>query len=547
MTVPAATLPAVATVDEISSALKRNGVRYLFGIPGGGSSIDLIEACRRVEVPFVLVQHETTAAMMAAVAGELTGTCGACISIMGPGATNLAAGASFAYLERHALLCFTETYGTAQAPLTSMQNIDHAATFGPFSKASITISPSAPGQQIDRAIRLAMAERPGPVHVDLPMDVMATSTLAADAPEGEATARNIEGDLEAIANAINKAKRPLMIVGPVVRRQNAQAAALQIAEKLQMAVMATSKARGVVPEDHPLFAGVISGVYARPTFEADMVARSDLIVAVGLDRVELLSPWSHTQPIVTLDAINVPEEETVGEPVLKASGPLPELLWSVDASLRIRTTWDSSKLQTFWDAAFVTLGTGDTDLNAASAIKRARDLAPRDAILTTEAGVYGRVNLYVWKVYDPLTYFDSSGANSMGFSIPAALAAAMVRPEQKAIAFVGDGGFLMRAGELETAARLGLAPVMVVFDDGTLGMIRIKQRQKEYTREGVDMAQTDFSRLAESFGAVGHKVRTLEEFDAAFKTALDSDRMTVIDARLDPDVYAAHIPPIRGG
>ena len=105
----------------------------------------------------------------------------------------------------------------------------------------------------------------------------------------------------------------------------------------------------------------------------------------------------------------------------------------------------------------------------------------------------------------------------------------------------------MRAGELETAARLGLAPVIVVFDDGTLGMIRIKQRQKEYTREGVDMAQTDFSRLAESFGAVGHKVRTLEEFDAAFKTALDSDRMTVIDARLDPDVYAAHIPPIRGG
>ena len=296
---------------------------------------------------------------------------------MGPGATNLAAGARFAYLERHALLCFTETYGSAQAPLTCMQNIDHAAAFSPFSKASITISPSAPGQQIDRAIRLAMAERPGPVHVDLPMDVMATRATAADAMQDEATARSIEGDVDAIAAAIDKAERPLMIVGPVVRRQNAQAAALQIAEKLQMAVMVTSKARGVVPEDLPLFAGVISGVYARPTFEADMVARSDLIVAVGLDRVELLSPWSHTQPIVTLDAIKAAEEEIVGEPLLKASGPLPELLGSVDANLQIRTTWDSSKLQDFWDAAFVTLGAGDTDLNAASVIKRARHLGTR--------------------------------------------------------------------------------------------------------------------------------------------------------------------------
>ena len=192
------------------------------------------------------------------------------------------------------------------------------------------------------------------------------------------------------------------------------------------------------------------------------------------------------------------------------------------------------------------LGAMSADLNAASVLVHARQMAPRDAILTTEAGVYGRVNLYAWKVYEADTYFDSSGANTMGFSIPAALAASLVRPGQKTVSLVGDGGFLMRAGELETAARLRLAPVIVIFDDGTLGMIRIKQQAKEYAREGVDLAQTDFVRLTESFGGVGWKVETLEEFDIAFGEALGSDRLHVIDVRVDADVYASHIKLIRG-
>ena len=134
----------------------------------------------------------------------------------------------------------------------------------------------------------------------------------------------------------------------------------------------------------------------------------------------------------------------------------------------------------------------------------------------------------------------------MGYSIPAAVAASLVRPAQKTVCLVGDGGFLMRAGELETVARLKLAPVIVIFDDGTLGMIRLKQRSKEYTRAGVDLEQTDFVRLTESFGGVGWKVETLEQFDHAFAAALESDRLHVIDVRVDADVYASHIKPIRG-
>ncbi len=544
------TAPVVSNrvAHEIATALKSAGVPYVFGIPGGGSSIDLIEACNDQDIPFVLTQHETTAAMMAVVSGELTGTCGVCLSIMGPGATNAASGAIYAYLERHPLLCVTERYSPAQAPATSMQKIDQTQFFGSVSKASITLDASDPGRQIADAIRTAEAERPGPVHVDFPQDLDSTTPgPPTDGMLGHADEPSrIEGDLDSVAAAIDDAEKPILVAGPVVVRQGAGSSLLSLAEKLRSAVMVTSKARGVIPEDHPLYAGVMSGVYAPNTLETRLIDQSDLVVAVGLDRVELLSPWKHPQRLITLDAIHVEPDEVFGEPAYTATGPLPDLLTALADGVKRRDTWSPSQIEDFWDDAMNELSAAETDLNATNALVAARRMAPRDAILTTEAGVYGRVNLYAWKVYDPATYFDSSGANTMGFSVPAGLAASLVRPNQKTISLVGDAGMLMRAGELEVAARLKLAPVIVVFDDATLGMIRVKQRSKRYAREGVDLAQTDFVRLAESFGGVGTEVRTLDEFEAAFAAALESDRLHLIDVRVDPDVYAAHVKPIRG-
>ena len=531
---------------RVAAALKRNGVPYVFGMPGGGSSIDLIEACRGEGIPFVLVQHETSAALMAVVCGELTGSCGVSLSIMATGAVNLAGGAAYAYLERHPLLCMSECYGPEQAPLMSLQKIDHAQAFAAYCKDSVTLGDREPGRQIDDAIGLALTERPGPVHIDFPLNVGADGASHTNGGGGEQALSAIEGDLDAIAAAVDRAARPILVAGPVVLRQHAGGDLIRLAEKLQMAVMVTSKARGLVPEDHPLYAGVMSGVYLDNTLEGRIMSRSDVVLAVGLDRMELLSPWRYKQALLALDAIQVPREETVGEPSLTTAGPLPELLNSLAGRVQVRRTWDAREIEEFWGEAMGAIGADGTDLNAASVLSHARQAAPRDAILTTEAGVYGRVNLYAWKVYEPGTYFDSSGANTMGFSIPAALASSLARPDQKTICLVGDAGFLMRVAELETAARLGLAPVIIIFDDGTLGMIRIKQRSKQYAREGVDLAQTDFVRLAESFGGVGWEVRTLEEFDRAFGSALESDRLNVIDVRVDPDIYAAHIKPIRG-
>lgn len=533
--------------DAFARALRRDGVPFVFGIPGGGSAIDLIEACRRVDIPFVLVQHETTAAMSAIVAGELTGSCGVCMSIMGPGAANLVGGASFGLWERHAVLSLTESYPTVQAPDMSLQRMDHSQMFMSFSKASEVLSIARPGEQAGRLMKLALSERPGPVHLDIPNDLLTRQAGPEASPystlPGEAC--GVVGDLDAVADAIDNAVKPALVVGPAVVRAGAGDELRALAERIGAAVVTTSKARGVISEDHPLAAGIVTGVYGETTFEGRIIGRSDLVVAVGLDRMELLSPWDYPQPLVCLDAVD-PSAEQVGNPAHTVYGPLKDILGRLGGAVRQAEAWSAEELSEFKAYARSALLADSDDLNSATLLDHAQRLAPADTTLVTETGIYNAVNLFTWKVYAPDLYFGSSGANTMGFSIPAALASSLVRPDRKTVALVGDGGFLMKASELETLAREKLNPIIIVFNDRSLGLIRIKQAAKGYRRDAVDLAPVDFARLAQSFGGRGERVGTLEAFDAAFKSALDDDRLTVIDARLDPDVYASHMTPIRG-
>ena len=533
--------------DAFAEALQRGGVPCVFGIPGGGSAIDLIESCRKVEIPFVLVQHETTAAMSAIVAGELTGSCGVCMSIMGPGAANLVGGASFGLWERHAVLSLTEAYPTAQAPRMSLQRMDHSQMFMSFSKASEALSANNPGEQTERLMKLARSERPGPVHLDLPNDLL-TQHVGSEIPSDsdvQCGRSEVVGELDAVADAINKAVRPVLVVGPAVVRANARDGLRRLAERLGAAVVTTSKARGVIPEDHPLAAGIVTGVYGKTTFEGRIIGQSDLIVAVGLDRMELLSPWEYSQPLICIDAIDTSFEQ-VGSPTHTVHGPLEHILAQLAEAVMSAEAWSIVELSEFRDYVRSSLLADSDELNSATLLKRAQSMAPPDTTLVTETGIYNAVNLFTWRVWAPDLYFGSSGANTMGFSIPAALASSLVRQDRKTVALVGDGGFLMKVSELETLAREKLAPIIIVFNDRSLGLIRIKQAAKGYRRDAVDLAPVDIARLAQSFGGRGERVGTLAGFDAAFRAALDDDRFTVIDARLDPDVYASHMAPIRG-
>jgi acetolactate synthase-1/2/3 large subunit len=429
----------------------------------------------------------------------------------------------------------------------SLQLMDHSQMFMSFSKASEVLSGDHPGEQTERLMKLALAERPGPVHLDIPNDLLTQHTRPETPSDCDAQldSAGIVGDLDAAADAIKNAVKPVLVVGPSVVRSNACDELRSLAERIGAAVVTTSKARGVIPEDHSLAAGIITGVYGDTTFEGRIIGQSDLIVAVGLDRMELLSPWNYSQPIVCIDSIDTSAEQ-VGSSTHTLHGPLDRILAQLTEAVQPAEAWSMVELSKFRDYARSALLADSDDLNSATLLERAQSLVPPDTILVSETGIYNAVNLFVWKVHAPDLYFGSSGANTMGFSIPAALASSLVRPRQKTVALVGDGGFLMKASELETLAREKLAPIIVVFNDRSLGLIRIKQAAKGYERDAVDLAPVDFARLAQSFGGRGERVGTLDAFEAAFKAALGDDRFTVIDARLDPDVYASHMAPIRG-
>ncbi|MDE2823583.1 MAG: thiamine pyrophosphate-binding protein, partial [Chloroflexota bacterium] len=397
--------------DAFVDALKRGGVPCVFGIPGGGSAIDLIEACRTVDIPFVLVQHETTAAMSAIVAGELTGSCGVCMSIMGPGAANLVGGSSFGLWERHAVLSLTESYPTAQAPRMSLQLMDHSEMFMSFSKASEVLSDDQPGEQASRLMNLALAERPGPVHLDIPNDLLTRQADAGNhsASHAQEDAIKVVGDLGAITDAIDKAVKPVLVVGPPVVRANACDELRTLAERLGAAVVTTSKARGVISEDHPLWAGIITGVYGDKTFEGRIIGQSDLIVGVGLGRMELLSPWNYSQPLVCIDSIDTSTEQ-VGSPMHSVSGPLKGTLRQLAEAVQPAEAWSMAELSEFRDYVRSALLADSDDLNSATLLKRVQSMAHPDTTLVTETGIYNAVNLFTWQVHAPDLYFGSSGA-----------------------------------------------------------------------------------------------------------------------------------------
>ena len=537
----------LSTAQNVAQSLYDNKIKYIFGIPGGGSSIDLIEECTKKGLEFVLTQHETTAALMAIVYGQLTNTIGVSLSIMGPGAINLCAGAGYAYWERHPLMCITETYDPSLYNEMSLQKIDHSKLFNTMAKASITLGNLDAQELVNKAITLSSEERPGPIHFDMPHSDASNSVISYWKSDDHyiKTEKASNNQIDSIITAIESANFPLIIGGPLVYRNNSIKSFVALAEHLQCAAMVTSKARGIIPENHPLFMGIVSGVYDQSTFEGQAISKADLIISIGLDRMELLSPWEHTQPHIIIDTMKNPHEP-IGTPKYEIYGDLDEILSKLKSTLKKRITWDTQDIKEFWETSLSKLELKNPEITATSVIHTIRKLAPKNTILTTEAGIYGRVALYVWKVFSPNTYFDSSGANTMGFSIPAALASCIARPKQRTIALIGDAGFLMRATELEIATRLKLHPIIVIFTDRTLGMIRVKQSSKKYRRNGVDLSVTNFVKIAESFGGQGFIANSIQEFKQHFTTALNNNQLTIIDVRVNPNTYSDHIKFIRG-
>jgi acetolactate synthase-1/2/3 large subunit len=412
--------------------------------------------------------------------------------------------------------------------------------YAAVTKGSFTLSTLDTARTLQRAIDLAMEGRQGPVHVDLPYDMMQAEAPERDMPAESATQRfdasAAEGSegLAALAAAIEGATRPAVIVGLQVNRagEGAEAEFLRFAEKLGVPVMATLSSKGTLPEHHRLAAGTFRGVPS----ERALLDEADLLVLVGVDPIEIFnSNWNYTAPVAVLDEVSYTEGPY---------RPAIEVVASLEGSLRALTTavtphsgWNREDIDSYNQEREVALHPGGSGLMPAAVIRIARERLADDGILTVDAGQHKVLTCDLWETRRVRGFHTSSGLGSMAVSLPAALGAKLVEPQTPVVCLTGDGGFLMRVGDLETAMREDLPIVVVVFNDRKLNMIKLQQDRRGFQRLGTDFAESDFAQVARGFGFEAARVDSEMALDAALKQALESGRPWLIDALVNPDGY----------
>jgi len=530
------------TADVLARTLREAGITRMFGLPGG-EILDFMEAARRAGIDFLLTRHEAAASFMADVTGQISHRPGVSVATLGPGAVNMTLGVANAFLDRSPLIAITAAHAEAAAPYATHQKLDLNAVYRPFTKLAITLDGADTAARVRHAIDVSLAPRMGPVHIALPSDVARREEQASPGgvridTVGHPAFVASPDSIERVAELIAAAERPVAIVGldlhPVLHAQPVR----RFVETLGLPTFATPKAKGVLREDHPLFYGVAAGV-SGDAVVLDFFKRADLLVGLGFEPVESDKLWHQSMKLVSIGPMSIAADAY--QPVAEAVG---ELGTSVAALLKREwrsfawTAEDRTRFRAELDRVLRPAAT-PAGLSGYELTRRLRELFPRDTIFTTDVGSVKMVTSQAWTAYEPLTFFESNGLSAMSYSLPAAMAARLQFPDRPILCTIGDGGFSMTLGEIETCVRERLHFVTVVFNDSSLSLIDAAQQRRGHPTLGVKYGAVDFAAAAAGFGAWARRVETLDQLERAVREALTVDRPAVIDAIVDPAEYVA--------
>ena len=558
----ASTAPAVA--EAIAAALVQAGTRLMFGVPGGGPNLDVVGAAEAAGLRFVLTRGETAATIMAATSADLTGAPGAVVVTRGPGLASAVNGIAHAALDRLPVVVIADTVAAAQGGRISHQRIDQTALGRSVAKAAITVGgPRAAAG----AVAIALAAPAGPVIANMDTSVADQdghggaswgadgASSASEAEGGGAAAGLAEAGLaeaglaEAVlAEAVRGARRPVVLLGT-----GAIPATAAIRDALAgrgIPALHTYRARGVLPDSAAEAAGLVTG----GTMEWPLLSAADLIVGLGVDEAEMIpARWDYAARTILVSepgaaapggwftgatALSLPIAAAAGILATQSSRP-PGPGWPPDAGRAAQQ--DAARRL----AAAAVAAPGR--LAPQQVVATARACAPPETITTVDAGAHMLVAMPLWEVPGPRMLLTSSGLATMGYALPAAIAAALCAPGAPVLAFTGDGGLGMTLAEIETAVRLSLRVIVIVFNDAALSLIKIKQRPAgQGGEEAVRYGPVSFAAAAAAMGAAGAAVTTERELAAALADALARPGPTVIDASVDPACYPAVMDLSRG-
>lgn len=520
--------------------LENEGVRLVFGLPGE-ETLELTDAFLDSRIRVIETRHEQGAAFMADVYGRLSGEAGVCFSTLGPGATNLLTGVVDAYLDRAPLVAITGQASLNRRHKESHQYIDVIAMFKPVTKwnASIPKAEVIP-EAVRKAFKIAQTEKPGATHLELPEDVAeeviddaaVREPLFVQAPVmPEPSPSQVLRAVRAVAGA----KRPVILAGNGVIRGKASEAVRAFARALQIPVLHTFMAKGVMPDSDPLSLYTI-GLLARD-YAATVMEQADVVLAVGYDFVEYAPCfWNPRRDKRIVHVDGSPAE--VDEHYIVDVGVLGDLRLSLELIQRqlssFPSAWAGRARKTVIDGFEAEMdGPASWPLRPQRIMRALRAALKPDDVVVSDVGAHKLWMARMFPCETPNSCIISNGFAAMGIAVPGAIAAKLLYPDRRVVAVTGDGGFLMNSQELETAVRLKLPIIILVWRDNGYGVIRWKQRLRFGRTSSVDFGNPDLVRYAESFGAAGYSVTAAEDLQPALEHALQRNVPVVIDCPVD--------------
>ena len=524
--------------DLIVATLKAAGIHHGFGIPSG-NVLPLMEAMRKGGVEFVLTAHEGSAGFAADVTGRMTGAPGLCIATLGPGATNLATGVGCAFLDRSPMIAITCNLNRDQLGRRIQMWIDHHALFAPIAKASFRLEDGKIAETVNEAVRIAMSEPRGPVHLDLPEDVAVAPAREPAATSKPATALPAAPDA-AIARAgelIARAKRPVAVLGSSALRLAKPEHLQAVIERHNLPFATTTMAKGMIDEDHPLCIGAIERACRQ--LQRRLLRSADLIVGLGYDTIEVeYEAWIDNVPLLAVDIEAVDAAPSV-KVAHQVTGDLDVSLRRLAALPASGNAWTGAALAEHRRTFQAALRPPSNTFTAHAAIDAVRRALPRDGVLAFDVGAHTHQIASQWTAHAPKSFQITNGWSSMGFGLPAAIAAKLARPDLPVVCLIGDGCFQMTCGEVATAKRLRLSLPIVVLDDKWLALIKVKQIRRQFPLYGTELQNEAYAEPpAHYFGVPAVGVRSAQALEDAIRSALAKVGPTVIEAVVDSEHYA---------
>ncbi len=531
--------------DLLARRLYEAGCRHAFGMPGG-EVLTIVDALQKAGIDFVLAKHENNAGFMAEGVYHRTGAPGILVATVGPGALNGVNVVANAEQDRVPLIVLTGCVDADEALTYTHQILDHQAVFAPITRATFMLTAQGADTIADKAIGMATEGRAGPVHIDVPISV-ADAKPGAVQPRRRAVASPTapaEGpDLDRAREWLRRARRPVMIVGLDALKDEAGDAILAFAESYHVPLVTTYKAKGIVPEDHPLCLG---GAGLSPLADGTLVPfiqSADLILCVGYDPIEMRTGWREVWDPAKVNVIDItagPNHHYMHQASLHFVSDAGATLAALQAGVAANDTWTGGEIEEA-KARLAADFPSDDDWGPAAVVDECRKTLPRDTVATVDSGAHRILLSQMWSCYEPRCLLQSTALCTMGCAVPLAIGAKHADPGRPVVSFSGDAGMLMVAGELSTATELGSRAIFVVFVDSSLALIELKQRQRQLGNAGVDFASHDFAAIGRAFGGHGHTVTSRTQLREALVEALEADRFSVIAAIIDPQSYDGRI------